>query len=243
MSWDEPKNLEEAVMLANTLAKSTLLAQEMQNPANVLLVLGYARSLRIAPFAALRLCQIIQGKPTLSADGLAAVVRGSSLVEKLDVIESTDERCSVLAQRTGGEPVTITWDMARAQKAGLNPGMWKKYPRQMLRARAMSEACRLCWPDVVGGVYDPDELHAPKVSLPAPQRPKAITVERSVQTEGPRLVAELEKMGYENATELLRDTAIALAAGAPLAVEHLDRAFLQLEAALDVASNPETTNA
>lgn len=201
MSWDEPKNLEEAAQLAKALAGASLLPEVMRSPENLLLVMGYAKSMRISPFAALRLVSVIGGRPTLSADGLQAVVRASGVCARLDVVETTDERCEVLVQRTGGQPVTIVWDMARAKTAGLGqdsgePGkwgkpdgqskskQWTKYPRQMLRARALSEACRLGFPDVVGGVYDPNELGAIDVTevdnkaLPSPaQEPKALPSE------------------------------------------------------------------
>lgn len=185
MSWDEPTTLAEAAQLAQALSGASLLPEVMRSPENLLLVMGYAKSMSISPFAALRLVNVINGRPTLSADGMQAVVRRSGACARLDVIETTDERCEVVYQRNGGQPVTIAWEMARARKADLASGkQWSKYPRQMLRARALSEACRLGFPDVVGGVYDPDELGAIDVTevdnkaLPSPaQEPKALPSE------------------------------------------------------------------
>lgn len=177
MSWDQPKTLEEAAQLARALAGSSLLPEVMRSPENLLLVMGYAKSMSISPFAALRLVNVINGRPTLSADGMQAVVRSSGACVRLDVVETTDEACEVVVQRNGGQPVTIRWDLRRAKQAEiLGNKQWSKYPRQMLRARALSEACRLGFPDVVGGVYDPDELVAIDVTredtkaLPAPKR-------------------------------------------------------------------------
>lgn len=159
MSWDEPKTLEEAAQLARALAGASLLPDVMRSPENLLLIMGYAKSMGISPFAALRLVNVIGGRPTLSADGQQAVVRASGACARLDVVETTDERCEVIVQRNGGQPVTIVWDIARARNAEITGNkQWSKYPRQMLRARALAEACRLGFPDVVGGVYDPDEL-------------------------------------------------------------------------------------
>lgn len=193
MSWDNPQNLEEALILAKTLSQSTLINEGLRTPHNMLLVMGFAKSLNISPFVALRTVNVIKGKPTLGADGMAAVVRGSNLVAKLDVIDSTDSRCVVRVQRVGGEPFDVEWDMEMAKRAKLtHQENYLKYPRQMLRARCLSEACRLGWPDVVGGVYDPDELSqspqssgklelepAPKAIQAEPQKPapKAIQAE------------------------------------------------------------------
>ena len=45
---------------------------------------------------------------------------------------------------------------------------WKKFPRQMLTARVISEAVRLLAPEVVFGVYTPEEIQDSNNSAPAP---------------------------------------------------------------------------
>jgi hypothetical protein len=37
-------------------------------------------------------------------------------------------------------------------------GAWETHPRAMCMARAKSALCRLVYPDVVGGLYTPEEL-------------------------------------------------------------------------------------
>lgn len=49
--------------------------------------------------------------------------------------------------------------MARAAQAGLaSKDMWKKYPRQMLRSRVVSEGVRTVCPMATGGLYVPEEI-------------------------------------------------------------------------------------
>jgi hypothetical protein len=49
--------------------------------------------------------------------------------------------------------------MARAKAAQLGgKDMWTKYPRQMLRARVISEGVRACYPAVLDGMYTPEEV-------------------------------------------------------------------------------------
>jgi len=45
---------------------------------------------------------------------------------------------------------------------------WRKFPRQMLTARVISEAVRLLAPEVVFGVYTPEEIQDSNNSAPAP---------------------------------------------------------------------------
>ena len=49
--------------------------------------------------------------------------------------------------------------MQRTKAAGLGgKDMWKKYPRQMLRARVISEGVRAICPGVTAGFYTPEEV-------------------------------------------------------------------------------------
>jgi len=58
----------------------------------------------------------------------------------------------------GGE-VRISWDMERALQAGLSTKEnWRKYPRQMLRNRTVSEGVRTVWPLATSGLYEPGEV-------------------------------------------------------------------------------------
>jgi hypothetical protein len=64
--------------------------------------------------------------------------------------------------------------MEQARVAGLvrGGGQWQTYPEAMLRARCAAALARIVYPDLVAGVYDPDELagtDAPvATSRPAP---------------------------------------------------------------------------
>jgi hypothetical protein len=68
--------------------------------------------------------------------------------------------------------VLIDWTMDRAKKAqlaGKAGGMWEKYPRQMLRARVISEGCRAIAPSATSGFYTPEEVRefdAPAAAAP-----------------------------------------------------------------------------
>jgi hypothetical protein len=79
---------------------------------------------------------------------------------KVEWIELTDTKCTGIFSHAQGGSVSITWDMARAKQAELSTGKdnWRKYPRQMLRARVVSEGVRTVYPGVCVGVYTPEEV-------------------------------------------------------------------------------------
>ena len=60
--------------------------------------------------------------------------------------------------RQGHSPATFRFSLEDAARAKLAGDNWQKYPAAMLRARVITAAARAYAPDVLDGVYDPDEL-------------------------------------------------------------------------------------
>jgi hypothetical protein len=74
-------------------------------------------------------------------------------------LERSDTKVSAIFSHPQGGDCTITWTLEDAKRAGLASGdQWKKYPRQMLAARAISEGVRSVYPSVVSGLYTPEEV-------------------------------------------------------------------------------------
>lgn len=157
-----PRSLTEAKEMAQTLSLSKLLPEALaKSPADILAVVMSGAELGLAPMQSIRAIHIIKGKPTLSADAMAALVQSSPLCEYLMLVETTPERAEYEAKRRGHpKPTRIAFTMADAQRAGLVSagGNYAKYPAQMLRARCLAGICRAVFPDLVLGIYDPDEL-------------------------------------------------------------------------------------
>lgn len=117
------------------------------------------------PASAAQDYHIIQGKPSKKADAMLRDFLANS--GKVQWHELTDEVVSATFSHPAGGSVKIDWDMARATKAGISTPMWKKYPRQMLRARVVSEGVRTVFPLATSGMYVPEEVvefDAPKGS-------------------------------------------------------------------------------
>lgn len=108
------------------------------------------------PASAAQDYHIIQGRPAKKADAmLRDFLSAGGKVEwhKLD-----DTVADATFSHPSGGSVRITWDMARAKKAQLTTSMWSKYPRQMLRARVVSEGVRTVFPMATSGMYVPEEV-------------------------------------------------------------------------------------
>jgi hypothetical protein len=161
-----PSNFLEVQAFCGALATSDLIPPKLKDRAADILVIVLAGiELGLAPMAALRMHHVIEGVPRLSADGIAAIVVASPLCEYLECTESTAERCTWITKRRGRAEQMCTWTIERARQAGLtdrknrdgSPGMWTRYPQNLLSSRAKAELCRLVYPDVAGGLVSSEE--------------------------------------------------------------------------------------
>ncbi|CAB4152860.1 hypothetical protein UFOVP605_27 [uncultured Caudovirales phage] len=146
---------EHQMTLATAFAKSRLFGIETPEQALALMALCEAEGLH--PAIAIRDFHIINGKPALKAD--AMLQRFMAAGGKVEWLEYSDAVVSGQFSHPAGGTVTITWGKAEAQRAGLlNKPQWKNYPRQMMRARCISEGCRTVFPGVAVGVYTVEEV-------------------------------------------------------------------------------------
>lgn len=118
------------------------------------------REMGYGPFASVNGIHVIQGKPTIAANLMAAAVKGHARydyrVRRMDneVVEIEFFECG---KSLGVE--SFTMDDAKAAQLTSKEN-WKKFPRNMLFARCMSNGVRFRCPDVFNGnaVYVPEEL-------------------------------------------------------------------------------------
>jgi len=128
-------------------------------PEAVLAAILTGNELGIDAMQSLAKIHVIEGKPAISAELMRALVLRAG--HELWVEESTNTKCTVAGRRHGTEQTSrITWTMDDARRAGLEQRQnWRRYPKQMLVARATSELARLAFPDVLAGVsYSVEEL-------------------------------------------------------------------------------------
>lgn len=166
----EPSTLAEALHVSQVLVASRLLPRAIQTPEAAFAVIATGRELGLSAMQALRAIHIVEGKPTLSADLMVALVKRSPECSFFRMVESSAERATYETQRRGEpSPTRLSYTIEEARSAGAaTKDNWRKYPAAMLRARASSGLARAVYPDLVLGVYDPDELDVRDVTPPSP---------------------------------------------------------------------------
>lgn len=177
-------SISELEQMANHIVKSGLFGIRKVEEAVALMLIAAAEGRHPGTVAAEY--HIIQGRPALKADAILA--RFQSAGGRVEWSEYTDECvCGTFTHPAGGS-LKVDWDMTRAKAAGLgSKDNWKKYPRQMLRARVISDGVRGVYPAVLQGFYTPEEVQdfaaSAPVAVPAtpiedkPKRKKAEVIE------------------------------------------------------------------
>ena len=166
-----PQPMELDPMTVARAFKESGMFPDLQSEAQAVVKIVAGQEVGFGPMAAMQAVQMIQGRPTFSANALAALVKRHPAYN-YRTREHTAEVCSIEFFEDG-EPCGIsTFSMADAQAAGLNRNQtWEKYPKAMLFARALSQGVRWYAPDVtagaaayvpeeLGGDYDESEAHA-----------------------------------------------------------------------------------
>lgn len=169
-------NVGPLAIIAEKYAKSGLVPAALANkPEAVFTVLTTGLELGLGPATSLRAIHVVQGRAVLSSDlmrGLA-MKAGASFA----YVTNTDKECRIRWTRgeSGGE-VSYTWaDATTAKLTGKDN--WKAYPAAMLAARCGAMAARQSAPDLLAGLYTPDEMehvepHA-EATKPKPTRKPA----------------------------------------------------------------------
>lgn len=141
--------------MANAVAKSGLFGVRTPDQALSLMLIAQAEGLH--PALAARDYHVINGKPTLKSDALLARFQANG--GRVEWTEYTDKAVSAKVGHPQGGTVEIRWTIEQAERAGLTRNAtWKSYPRQMLRARVISEGVRAVFPGVAVGVYTSEEV-------------------------------------------------------------------------------------
>ncbi|MDQ0894460.1 hypothetical protein [Agromyces ramosus] len=161
------------------------------SPGKVLLVIETGAMLGLHPAAALQSINVVEGRATLSAQLIAALIRkaGNRLeIRKTGSIPTGDYSVTVVGTIAAtGEEFSATWDIARAIRAGLVDSYkqnaqgvwevrarsskggikpWEAYAEVMPVWRAISEVSRFGFSDVTFGLYSTEELTDGGPSLP-----------------------------------------------------------------------------
>lgn len=181
---------------SNMVTKGSLLPQAYRNnPSNVMIAIGLGHSMGLSPAESLYRINVIQGKPTASAELIAAQVRKAG--HKLR-IQKDEKNMSVTATVVRCDdpdyPISVTRDAKWAKDMGLlNKDNYKKQPLTMLTWRAITAVAREACPEALYGVaYTPDEMHDLDPQPSQHQQVAAQNVEVQQQPQQPAQQAKPE---------------------------------------------------
>lgn len=158
-----PRSIGEVQSLADLISKSGLLPDALRNKApDIIMSILTGQELGLSPMAAIRGIHIVQGRPTLGADTMMGLCLASGFAEYFSQIEATATSVTFETRRKGSPvPQRCTWTIEDVKRAGLNTKEnHRLYPRQMMAARCKAELARAVYPDILAGVYDPDEIQS-----------------------------------------------------------------------------------
>lgn len=219
--YEQQISLSEQVQYANAVSKAGLLPKQYQNrPADIIVAMGLGQSMGLSPMESIYRINVIQGKPTASAELIAAQVRKAG--HKLR-ISKDEQRQSVTATIVRaddpGYEFSVTRDRKWAQQMELiGKDNYQKQPMTMLTWRAITAVAREACPEALYGVaYTPDEMHdmdpveVPVEHVEALEPTEEAVYEAPKPQRDPRLnpIRErmkpfAEKLGYDMATATAR---------------------------------------
>jgi len=171
----------------------------IKKPTEALALMLIAQSEGKHPATVFSQYHVIQGRPALKSDAMLA--RFQQAGGKVEWHTHTNEKVSATFIHPQGGSLTVDWDMQRAKEAGLTgKDNYKKFPRQMLRARVISEAVRAVYPGVLQGMYTPEEVG--EFDSPRPTRSVKVEVAPEPVAEAPKLI-EVEAVAVSADTEAI----------------------------------------
>jgi hypothetical protein len=180
--------LNELEKMAQVVVSSKLFGVETVEQAMTLMLLCQAEN--VHPMIALRDYHIVEGKPALKADAMLARFQAGGGKVEWEVY--TDTKVSAyFSHPASPKPVLIEWTIESAAKVQVynrkkggwepmtNKHTWKSYPRQMLKARVISEGVRATNPGVAVGIYTVEETQ----DFTEPRTEKNITPSAGVEEQ------------------------------------------------------------
>ncbi len=181
----EPSNINEAIRLADIMADGGLVPKHLQGkPADCFLVIETAVRWGMSPFAVAQATSVIGGKLMHEGKLVAAVINArGGLAKRLDYrFEGAGDKlvCFPFATLQGEDkPREIEEGVALANVRTSND-MWRKQPHQQLTYAAARIWARRHMPELMLGVYAPEEFEARAGVVPidlevtdAPKAPEA----------------------------------------------------------------------
>lgn len=164
---NNPDDYAGLMALAKELVTTNFLPIAIKTPAQAVAIILTGRELGLPPMQSLRSICIIQGKPELSADLQLSIFHRDGGRSKWLTLTATEAK--LLLKHPNGDEHTEVFTMDDAKRAGLASGQnWQKYPKAMLRSRAITAGLKSIGFEPLTGAYAPGEIGGPETVEPEP---------------------------------------------------------------------------
>jgi hypothetical protein len=207
MSWQALK--ERAAMLVH----SGFLPQAINTPEKAVAIAMTGKELGIGMMESFRSINVILGKPTVSPQLMLALANRTDQLEDID-IDASKTRCVVTIKRKGRKPHTEVFGIPEATALGLmTKDNYTRQPATMFKWRALAANLRVTFPDVILGLYTPEEIGAEVIVteneemtvVPQAEAPKSLeVVPAEVSKPSWPSPAETEPIGGDNQTVVVQ---------------------------------------
>ena len=168
-----------------------------------------------APLELAKTYHIVEGKLSMRADAMLG--RFLTTGGKVKWLERTNEKVSANFSHGDNENILIEATFEDMKKSGVAmdksgkyvKANWQRHPRQMLTARVISEGVRLLAPQLIAGVYTPEEVqdfsNDSRPSAPSVRVPVAPTKVESLEVMPEAAPIEVSSAGREKLNQRLHD--------------------------------------
>ena len=211
------------IMVLGKVLQASGYFKDVRDQAQAVTKILFGRELGISPINSMSSIHIIEGKPALSSQLLAALIKRSGRYDYRVKVWDDTQCVLTFRQKTDGKWEDVgesSFSMEDAKRARVlrDGSSWSKFPKAMLFARALSQGERTYCPDVsVCALYVPEELgaevnehnevigEAPKRNdvarttepIPIPRNPVVVAAQdqHAVGTVAPEKVADQPQEG------------------------------------------------
>ena len=189
-TFEELNRLSELIVKAGGMIPAHL-----KTAGHVAAVVLAGQELGLGPMAAMRGMHLVEGRVTMDQSLVLALIHRAGIKSQWPV--STAKQATLVLTR-GVEKHTETFTIEDAQQADLSgKNVWKRYPKAMLRARAVTAAARAFCPEVFfGSVYTAEELGAddagPTVRVEVGEAPAASQAPQKTDVVDAEIVEETQ---------------------------------------------------
>ena len=155
-----PQNIADAMRLAEMMARGKMVPEHLRNPSDMLMVIEQACRWGMSPFAVAQCTAIVRGRISYEGKLVSAAINASGVLQgRLDYVFSGEGATRAVTARgtMRGEdkPREVVVTLASAKTDNEH---WKKSPDQMLTYHAARVWARRHAPEVMLGVYSPEEF-------------------------------------------------------------------------------------